>query len=47
MANLEQIKELKNRIAENIIGQEDVITKILIGLLTDGNVSEGHMDAKA
>src|SRR5271170_5898482 len=38
MTNLEQILELKSRIAENIIGQEDVITKILIGLLTDGNV---------
>src|ERR1700744_1103963 len=38
MTNLEQIKELKNRMGESIIGQEDVITKILIGLLTDGNV---------
>jgi len=38
MAVLEQIKDLKNRIQSSIIGQEDVITKILIGLLTDGNV---------
>ncbi|WP_409035045.1 AAA family ATPase [Mucilaginibacter sp. X4EP1] len=38
MSTKEQILELKSRIAENIIGQEDVITKILIGLLTDGNV---------
>ncbi len=38
MTSLEQIKELKSRIAENIIGQEDVIIKILIGLLVDGNV---------
>jgi hypothetical protein len=42
MASLDQIKELKTRIQSSIIGQEDVITKILIGLLTDGNVlSEG------
>lgn len=38
MAALDQIKELKTRIQKSIIGQEDVITKILIGLLTDGNV---------
>lgn len=38
MSALDQIKELKKRIQSSIIGQEDVITKILIGLLTDGNV---------
>ncbi|NCD71246.1 AAA family ATPase [Mucilaginibacter agri] len=38
MTSLEQILKLKGQIAESIIGQEDVITKILIGLLTDGNV---------
>jgi len=38
MAALDQIKELKSRIQSDIIGQEDVVTKILIGLLTDGNV---------
>jgi len=38
MPSSEQIKELKARIQSSIIGQEDVITKILIGLLTDGNV---------
>ncbi len=38
MASLDQVKELKTRIQSSIIGQEDVITKILIGLLTDGNV---------
>ncbi|HXB92466.1 MAG TPA: MoxR family ATPase [Puia sp.] len=38
MPALEQIKELKRRIQSSIIGQEDVVTKILIGLLTDGNV---------
>jgi MoxR-like ATPase len=38
MAVIDQIKELKNRIGASIIGQEDVITRILIGLLTDGNV---------
>lgn len=29
---------MKSHIAGNIIGQDDVVTKILIGLLTDGNV---------
>ncbi len=38
MTSLEQILKLKSQMAESIIGQEDVITKILIGLLTDGNV---------
>jgi MoxR-like ATPase len=38
MTPLDQIKELKTHIQSSIIGQEDVITKILIGLLTDGNV---------
>ena len=38
MAALDQIKELKTKIQGAIIGQEDVISKILIGLLTDGNV---------
>lgn len=38
MATRDQILALKKSIGENIIGQEDVITKILIGLLTDGNV---------
>jgi len=37
-AALDGIKELKSRVQSSIIGQEDVITKILIGLLTDGNV---------
>ena len=35
---LEPIKELKQRMQAAIIGQEEVINKILIGLLTDGNV---------
>jgi len=38
MATRDQILELKKQVGENIIGQEDVITKIIIGLLTDGNV---------
>lgn len=38
MATLDQIKELRTRIENSIIGQADVVTKILIGLLTDGNV---------
>ncbi len=38
MATLHSIKELRTRIESSIIGQKDVVTKILIGLLTDGNV---------
>jgi MoxR-like ATPase len=38
MAARDQILELKSRIGQRIIGQEDVIEKILIALLTDGNV---------
>lgn len=38
MATLDQVKELRSRIENSIIGQTDVVTKILIGLLTDGNV---------
>ena len=38
MAALDGIKKLKSRVQSSIIGQEEVITKIIIGLLTDGNV---------
>ncbi|HEY9258913.1 MoxR family ATPase [Chitinophaga sp.] len=38
MTTLEQVKTLRQRIGEDVIGQQDVIDKILIGLLTDGNV---------
>lgn len=38
MQILEQVKTLKSRVHHAVIGQEDVITKIMIGLLTDGNV---------
>ncbi len=38
MTTLEQVKELRKRIGDDVIGQQDVIDKILIGLLTDGNV---------
>jgi MoxR-like ATPase len=38
MAASDRIKELSTRMQASIIGQQDVITKILIGLLTDGNV---------
>src|SRR5215813_1218690 len=38
MTALENIKELKTRINTSIIGQDEVVTKILIALLTDGNV---------
>ncbi len=38
MTTLEQIQALKKSMSENIIGQENVISKIIIALLTDGNV---------
>ena len=38
MAILDDVKTLKSRMQESIIGQEDVITKILTGLLMDGNL---------
>jgi MoxR-like ATPase len=38
MPTLDQVKELKQRMQSTIIGQEEVVTRILIGLLTDGNV---------
>ncbi len=38
MSNLEQILTLKKNIGQSIIGQENVISKIIIALLTDGNV---------
>ncbi len=38
MTNLEQILSLKKNMGQSIIGQEDIISKIIIGLLTDGNV---------
>lgn len=38
MNTLEQVKILRQRIGDDVIGQQDVIDKILIGLLTDGNV---------
>jgi MoxR-like ATPase len=38
MATLDDIKELKTRMQKEIIGQDEIVKKILIGLLTDGNV---------
>ncbi|RYD41156.1 MAG: AAA family ATPase, partial [Verrucomicrobiaceae bacterium] len=38
MTTLEQILDLKQRIAVSIIGQEKVIDRLLIALLTNGNV---------
>ncbi len=38
MTTIEQIKLLRKNMAESVIGQEDVISKIIIALLTDGNV---------
>jgi MoxR-like ATPase len=35
---LEQVLALQQHMGESIIGQEDVISKILTGLLTDGNI---------
>lgn len=38
MTGLDQILTLKKNMGESIIGQENVISKIIIALLTDGNV---------
>ncbi len=38
MTNLEQVLALKKSMQASIIGQDDVVSKILIALLTDGNV---------
>lgn len=38
MNTLEQIKALKTRIAASIIGQEEVVDRLLIGLLANGNL---------
>ncbi len=38
MTNLEQILALKKSMQDSIVGQDEVINKILIALLTDGNV---------
>lgn len=38
MTNLEQVISLKKSIQESIIGQDEVVSKILIALLTDSNV---------
>jgi MoxR-like ATPase len=38
MSHLEQIRNLQARMGESIIGQEDVIEKLLVGLLANGNI---------
>ena len=38
MSAHDQIQDLKSRMAESIIGQEDVVEKIIIGLLANGNL---------
>ncbi|UTF58654.1 MoxR family ATPase [Gilvimarinus sp. DA14] len=38
MNTLEQVKALKTRIAASIIGQEEVVDRLLIGLLANGNL---------
>ena len=38
MTTLENIKELQSRMNKSIIGQEDLVERILIGLLANGNI---------
>jgi len=38
MSTLETINDLKARMGESIIGQEDVVERLLIGLLANGNI---------
>ena len=38
MSARDQVLDLKARMAESIIGQEDVVTRLIIGLLADGNL---------
>ena len=38
MTNLETILDLKSRISQDIIGQKDILEKILIGLLANGHL---------
>ena len=38
MSHLQQIKDLQARMGQSIIGQEDVIEKLLVGLLANGNI---------
>ena len=37
-SSLEQIKSLQKRVESSIVGQEDVVKSLLIGLLADGNL---------
>jgi len=38
MAALDEINVLRERMGESIIGQRDVINRLLIGLLANGNL---------
>ena len=38
MSNLDTLKDLQARMGESIIGQEDVVERILVGLLANGNI---------
>ena len=38
MSALESVKDLEQRMAKSIIGQEDVVRNLLIGLLANGNI---------
>jgi MoxR-like ATPase len=38
MSHLQQIQDLQARMGQSIIGQEDVIEKLLVGLLANGNI---------
>ena len=38
MSTIDSIKDLQQRMAASIIGQEDVVKNLLLGLLANGNV---------
>jgi MoxR-like ATPase len=38
MSTLDSINELKRKVSASIIGQEDVVTNLMIGLLANGNI---------
>ena len=38
MSTLDSVKDLQQRIAASIIGQEDVVKNLLVGLLANGNI---------
>jgi MoxR-like ATPase len=38
MTPLESVKELQARVEQSIIGQKQVVKRLIIGLLADGNL---------